>query len=117
MSDDSDRCEPASEVDVAYDRYYQLQRIVSEAEWTANLALAYALAQPKDDRAVLHLEEALRRGRQDPEVLATAAAVRATRGEIARARDLYTRAYAATRGAGPRARIREKMAALEEVAP
>ena len=69
MSDDSDRCdesEPASEVDPAFDRYYRLQRVVSEAEWAANLALLHqplpiALRLNRSSPLAARVERALER--------------------------------------------------------
>lgn len=84
-----------------------------EARWAADLALAYTLAHPADDRALTHLREALSWGATDDAVLEVLAEVLTLRGRPGEARRLLEDALRVARGASRRRSLRAALSRLD----
>ena len=84
-----------------------------EARWAAQLALAYALAHPADDRALTHIREALSWGATDDAVLEVLAEVFTLRGRPAEARRMLEDALRVARGTSRRRSLRAALSRLD----
>ena len=84
-----------------------------EARWAAQLALAYALAHPRDDRALTHIREALSWGATDDAVLEVLAEVFTLRGRPAEARRMLEDALRVARGTSRRRSLRAALSRLD----